>query len=250
MLAFAISQFLFVPGNPIAFSFGVFIIPIPLDLATLITFAIAAMTASGTDWVLRDHPTLTGKSTLPNLLLPALTAWVLSLTLNNMTANPAKWLVLISGGIFLLIVIVSEYLVLFTDTFHAPVAAGILTAIAYAMLLAMTVTLESTDQRLILSLPVLTVGSSVLSLRILQLQGIRTATWLYALGGMLLTIQVSTSLHYLPLGALPHGIIVFGSLYTAINFVLNIEQDISLRRSALEAGIPLVLIVLLALYLN
>lgn len=250
MLAFAISQFLFIPGNPIAFNFGVLIIPIPLDPATLITFAIAAITASGTDWILRDHPALGGKSSLPNLLLPALTAWVLSLTLNTMTADPEKWLVLISGGVFLLVVIISEYLVLFTDDFRTPVAAAILTAIAYAMLLAMTVTLESSNQRLILTLPVLTVGSWVLSLRILQLQGISKSPWLYAIAGMLLTIQVSTSLHYLPLGALPHGIIVFGCLYMAINFMINIEREISMRRAALEAGIPLILIVLLALYLN
>lgn len=249
MIAYAVSLFIQQPAAE-NLSIGGLLIPFDFSMNTVITLAVAAMTASGTDWILRDHPGLGERSTIPHLFLPALSSWVISVSLGNLADNITRWAVLIIGGIFLLVVIFAEFIVLSPEDLGAPVAASLLTAISYALMLLLTVALESTDQRLIVSLPAIALGSGVLSMRVLQLQGEIRWPILGSAGSLLVTTQIAAALHYLPLNPLASGIILLGVLYSAINFQIKIQQKLSLRRTVLESGIPLLLSLIFALIIN
>lgn len=250
LLAYAIAQFINIPSQNAPLVIGGVIIPLSFNYSTLITIAVAGMTASGTDWILRDHPALGDKSTIPHLLLPALSAWVLNITLNNMTDSPFRWGMLVIGGFFLFFVIWSEYNALFPEDFRQPISTALLTALSYAMLLALSVSLESSNQRLIIALPVVAIGSGTMSMRVLQMRLSEQWPVLPALGSMLVTSQMAAVLHYLPINPLSYGLIVLGTLYAAVNFVVNIANKTSFRRSGFEALISLAMIWLIALWMN
>ena len=225
-------------------------IPFNLSIPTIITIAVAGVTATGTDWIMRDHPTLTNKLTIPHLLLPTLSAWILSVSLNNLADVPLKWTVLIIGGVFIYLVILAEYIVLNPQDYRAPIAMAMLTAIAYAMILALAVALVSTDQRLIVLLPAIAVGAGILSMRILQLQTKLAWPVLEATACLLMIAQLATAMHYLPVTAISFGIMIMGALFSMVNFILNIEREIKFRRSLIEAAIPSILTIILAIWLN
>ena len=250
MLAYAISQAVDFPSQSTPITVGGILIPFEFDLPTIITLAVAGVTATGTDWIMRDHPALKNRLTLPHLLLPTLTAWILSISLNNLANVPFKWLVLIIGGVFLLLVILAEYLVLNPDDYRAPLGTALLTAIAYAMILALSTSLESTDQRLIVALPAITLGSGVLSMRILQLQTDKAWPVLESAACLLVIAQLGSALHYLPISPLAYGILILGTLFSMVNFIINLTNKISLTRALIEAAIPFVLTIITALWLN
>lgn len=250
LLAFAIAQFIEIPGGTSQISIGGIFIPVNFNLSTIITIAVAGMTASGTDWILRDHPALSGRSTLPHLLLPAITAWVQSVTLHNMGDTPFKWIAFTVGGIFLLVVIIAEYIVIFPKDYRKPIAMSLLTALIYALILALSVALASTNQRLIISLPAVAIGAGVLGMRVFQLQLDQDWPLLPSLTCLLVTSQIAATMHYLPISPLSYGLIILGVLYFTINFTINLEQGVKLRRAAIEGLIPLIIIWVVALWIN
>lgn len=250
LLAFAITQFIQIPAGNSSLSLGGFIIPFNFNLSTIITISIAGMTASGVDWILRDHPYLAGRTTIPHLLIPAITAWVQSVILNNMAETPIKWIAFTVGGVFLLIVILAEYIVIFPEDYRKPIATALLTAFIYAMLLAFLVALESTDQRLIISLPAVGLATGILSMRVFQFQSEQEWPMLPSLVCLLVTAQFAAALHYLPISPLSHGLILTGTIYFTINFILSIDRGVSTRRSVIESIIPLLIIWLVAIWIN
>ena len=122
LLAYALTQLISAPSRIIPISIGGIYLPINLDFSNVVALAVALITASGTDWILRDHPGLKAKSTLPNLLLPSTTSWVLYISLNNLGDSPLKWLIFFAGGLFLIAVILSEWTVLSEDSLQKPLA--------------------------------------------------------------------------------------------------------------------------------
>lgn len=250
LLGFALSQFIQKPESGSLLSVVGILIPINFNISTLITIAVAGMTATGTDWLLRDHPGLQGKSTVPHLLLPAITAWVQSVILNNMAETPFKWIAFLVGGIFLLIVILAEYIVIFPEDYRKPIAVSLLSALFYAVILALSVALDSTNQRLIIILPAVSLGTGILSIRIFQLQLEKEWPLLPSLATMLMVTQIATVLHYLPVSSLSFGLILLGALYFTITFTIGVENGTNPRRAAVEGLIPMLLVWVIALWIN
>lgn len=250
LLAYALTQVVSTPSQIIPLSLGGVYLPITINFANIVALAVALMTASGTDWVLRDHPDLKEASTLPNLLLPSTTSWVLYVSLNNLGDSPLRWVIFVTGGLFLLAVILAEWIVLSEDAMQRPLAGVLLTALAYALFLALLISMTSSKQRLFIALPGIGLASLALSIRVIQLQVHRQWAFLLAFASMLVTMQITAALHYLPLPPLSASLILLGTLYSTTNFTVNIEQGNPLRRSLIEAGIPLLLLLSIALWLN
>lgn len=250
LLGFAITQFISIPEGTNQIPIGGFLLPLNVNLTTIITIAIAGMTASGTDWILRDHPALSGRSTIPHLILPAISAWTQSVILNNMANTPFKWIAFTVGGIFLLVVILAEYIVIYPEDYRKPIAMSLLTALIYSLILAFTVALDSSVQRLIVSLPAVAIVVGVLSMRVFQLQ--LGVDWpiLPSLACLLVTSQIAATLHYLPISPLSYGLLLLSVLYFMINFTINLQQGNKPQRAAIEGVIPLLIVWAIALWIN
>jgi hypothetical protein len=70
-----------------------------------------------------------------------------------------------------------------------------------------------------------------------------------AAASTLVTIQLAAVLHYLPIEPLSASLLIFGGLYATINFSINYENNQDLRRALFEAGAPLVILGLIAIWL-
>lgn len=250
LLAYALTQVVSTPSQIIPITLGGVYLPLTINFSNIVALAVALMTASGTDWILRDHPNLKEVSTLPNLLLPATTSWVLYVSINNLGDSPLRWIIFIVGGLFLLAVILSEWIVLSKDALQRPLAEILLTALAYALFLALLISVISSKQRLFLALPTIGLAAMALSIRVILLQIKRQQSILLATASMLVTLQITAAMHYLPIQPLSASLILLGTLYATTNFSVNIEQDNPFRRALIEAGAPLLLLLSIALWLN
>jgi hypothetical protein len=249
LLAYALTQLVSAPGQTIPISIGGIYLPVNLNFSNIVAVAVALITASGTDWILRDHPELSGTSTIPNLLLPATTSWVIYISMNNLGNNPFRWLIFIGGGIFLLVVILAEWTVLSSDSMQRPLAQILLTALAFMLLLALLITVTSAGQRLFITLPTITLAGFALSTRVIRLRIDSSLAFPLAAASTLVTIQLAAVLHYLPIEPLSASLLIFGGLYATINFSINYENNQDLRRALFEAGAPLVILGLIAIWL-
>lgn len=250
LLAYALTQLVSTPGQTIPITIGGIYLPITIDFSNIVAFAVFGITATGTDWVLRDHPELKNKTTLPHLLLPSTTSWVLYIAINNLGDNPLRWVVFIGGGIFLVAVILAEWTVQSSDALQKPLAEILLTALAYTLYLALLIAMTSANQRLFIILPTFILAAFALSVRVIRLQIQTQAVIPLAAASSVASLQLAAALHYLPIQPLSASLVLLGVLYATNNFSVNLEQNRKLRRSLIEAGAPLVLLVGIALWLN
>ena len=250
LLTYGLTQIINAPQTPQNFSIGGFLVPFSLNFSTLITFAVAAITASGTDWILRDHPELKDRSIIPHLFLPSIAAWAQIIILNNMPNTPLKWVVFLGGGVFLFIVILSEYIAIFEEDYRRLLAISLLTALSYGLFLTLTVALESANQRLIISIPAIAIGAGTLSMRVLQLQTQKEWPIIQAVASTLLISQIAAALHYLPISPLSHGLFLFAVLYFTINFNTNLIAGNPIRQAVIESIVPLIIISGFALWIS
>lgn len=250
LIAYTLAKFVDVPSSVIPIDIIGIYIPITINFKTIITFSVAGMTASGTDWLLRDHPKLEEKSSLPHLLLPALTAWILSVILSNLPNDPLWWVVYIIGGGFLLLVIFAEFVVLDEEDFRRPLAVTLLGALSYAMFLALIVSLRSSNLRLVMTLPAVALSSGALSFRVFFLQNPEQVRFPEAVASLIVVTQLTAPLHYLPVSPLSFGLILLGALYAMINFIANTSQNNLSKSSIIEPISVLIILWGLALWLN
>lgn len=225
LIAYVFGQFINAPGRLLPIQLiGVFI-PIQLNLNTVVSIAVAGMTATGIDWLLRDHPKLGQKTTLPHWTLPALTAWIIHVSLTALPVSPIWWLAFGFGGLFLLSVLIAEYIVVDIEDTRYPLATAGLTALAYGIFLILAVSLRSTGIRLLMILPALSLASGLVCTRVLQLH-LPNRGWSipHSLVGIILVAQFNAALHYLPFSAISFGLVLLSLVYTLINYIQNLAE--------------------------
>ncbi len=239
LLAYALARYINLPVRDFELQLPGLFLSFPLNLQMMIPIVVAGMTAAGADWLLRDHPALAGKKvTLVHWLLPGLTALVIGLPLVQMEPGYGWWIGLILGGVLLTLVLVTEYIVVDPKDIRQPPAAAFLTAVSYALVLILAVTLKSTDQRLIFILPLIFLAVFLVSLRTLHLR--LEQYWAFIESGVisLIVVQWSAALHYIPLTPIAYGLILLAPAYALTSLVANLSEEQPLRRAAVE---PLVI---------
>jgi hypothetical protein len=110
-LAYALAQFIDIPGWELELQLPGLLLEIHLNIRTITAFLAAGLAASGTDWLLRDHPALKNKPTIQHCLLPALTALVIGFPLYQVPFGSVWWIIFTLGGLLLMLVLVAEYIV-------------------------------------------------------------------------------------------------------------------------------------------
>jgi hypothetical protein len=249
LLSYTLTQFIVLPGRDVELQLPGFYLSTQLNLKTLIGIIAAGMTASGSDWLLRDHPALQGRSTFPHLLLPALTAWVIGIPLFQLSLSAVWWGVLITGGILLLLVLVAEYTVVdVEDIRYLPASAG-LTALSFALFLMLTIVLRSAGGRLFLMLPALGLAVLLVSLRTLHLRSLGQWKIQEAVVITLIVSQVAAALHYWHLPPVSYGLAVLGPAYALTSLVSALGEGEPFRQALVEPAMVLIFAWGLALWM-
>src|SRR5512141_1625487 len=234
LLAFALTRLIQVPEFNIEIQLPGFFLLIPLNLPTAMSLLTAGLTATGMDWLLHSHPSLSGRSTYQWWLLPTLTTFVIAVPLSILTSGAAWWIGFAVAGTFLFFVFVAEYIVVDPGApYYAASMAG-LTAISYTLFFLLAVALRYSGVRLYILLPALFFAAFLASLRILNLR--LTDRWEYAwsAGIAFVCVQIASGLHYWPLSPTQFGLMLIGSLYGLTNLAVNLCEAQPARRAVLE----------------
>jgi hypothetical protein len=250
LLAYAVLPFVQLPDRSVSFGVLGVLFVFEINFATILSVIAAALAATGTDWLLRDHPRLGGKSTIQHVLLPALTAWVIGTPLSASEVGLQWWAVFAFGTVLLVLVLVSEYITVDPyDTRHGPASIALI-AVSYALFLILIITLVGAGLRLYLLLPAVVGAAFLITLRsmFLRLNGRWGVGWSAAIA--LVTGQVVTALHYWPLPPLRFGLMVVGLAYALASLAGAYEERRAGRSLWLEPALMLAVLLGLAVFLR
>jgi hypothetical protein len=239
LLAYALTNFVNLPQRDFSIQLPGIFLEYNFNIRTFVVLIASALTASGTDWLLRDHPALKGRTT-EHILLPALTAWVIGILLFYLPSGIAWWVVFGIGGIVLILVLVAEYIVVDPEDVRQPIASAGLTAVSFALYLILAILLRSANVRLFLFLPALTLAAALVSLRTLHLRLLGQWKLLEALVVALVIGQVAAALQYWPLSPISFGLAVLGPAYALTSLIGGSEEGEPLRQAAIE---PLIVMI-------
>lgn len=247
LLAYALSPYIQTPREALNIQLPGFLLQLPLNLNTLISFITAALAAAGTDWLISSHPHIEGQRATPHLFIPALTAMVIGVPLSSLQMGLYWWVVFALGGLLLVLVIVAEYITVdINDNRHA-LASVALISVSFALYLILVIATHGAGLRLYLILAAImpTIGLVVLRSLNLRLNGKWSIPW--ALGIAIVIGQLGLGLFYLPLKPLSYGLLLTGSAYALTSVAGSLEEKKPWRGLWLEPVVMLSATLVLAM---
>jgi hypothetical protein len=232
LLTFALTRLIQSPRFTLTITLPGFYFAYPLTLGTAMTILAAALTATGMDWLTRDHPTLGKKSNIEHLMLPTLTTFVAGAPLALLSNGPAWWVGIALSAILLVGVFLAEYITIDASAPPYAFARAGLTALAYALFLILVTSLRFSGARMFLFVPVIFIAAALISLRILHLDGTDRWDFPWAVGIGFVCAQIGAGLHYWPLTPIQFGLALTGPLYALTMLSASLTENIPLRRAA------------------
>jgi len=248
LLAYTFAGLIRIPGRQIAAQLPGIYLEIEINTETIISFLVACLAASGTDWLLREHPSSQNQNLIPHLLIPALTAWVIGVPLHQHTLGLYWWAGIFLGGGALVLVLIAEFTVVDPNDPKYSLASVGLTTVAYTLVFLLAVTLKTSQIRLFLLLPALTLMVLFVSLRILHLQHRGKLTFQEAGIIALIMAQITIPAYYLPLSPISFGLCLLGPVYGLTNLFGNLGDGKKWKSAFLEPFAILVIFWCLALW--
>lgn len=251
LLAYALARFVNMPGRELAIQLPGIYLSVQVNVRTFVALLVAGLTATGADWLFHDHPGLKNRrSTVEHWLLPALTAWVIGLPLLQAPLGPVWWFGFALGGAVLMLVLVAEYITIDPEDVRHPLGAAGLTAVSFALYLALIVALRFAEIRLFLMLPALAFAAGLVSLRTLRLR--MPGKWPAVQAGVvaILVAQLGAALHYWPLAPVPYGLAILGPAYAITSLIAGLADGEPLRQAVIEPAIVLVVVLGAAVWLH
>jgi hypothetical protein len=242
LLAYVLGHNFILPVHEVSLQLPSLYLAVRLNAYTLVTLIVAGLTATGADWLLRDHPNLGKRSTLEHWLLPALTALVIGIPLFQAPLSTWWWAGFVLFGTLLILVLVAEYITIDPEDVRHPLAAAGLTVVSFSLYLVLASALSYSGCRLFLLVPSLTLAGGLVSLRTLRLR--IPDGWPFTPAGVItfITIQIAAALHYWPLSPARFGLFLLGPAYCLTVLVGNLAEGEPLQQAVIEPLIILALI--------
>jgi hypothetical protein len=233
LLAFALTRIIQSPRFTLTITLPGFYFAYPLTLGTAMTILAAALTATGMDWLTRDHPALGQKQNIEHLMLPTLTTFVVGAPLALLSNGTAWWVSLAFSAILLVSVFLAEYITIDQSAPSYGFARAGLTALSYALFLILVTSLRFSGARMFVLVPITFIAAALISLRILHLDGKDRWDFPWAIGIGIVCAQISAGLHYWSLMPIQFGLALTGPLYALTMLSASLTENIPLRRAAL-----------------
>jgi hypothetical protein len=248
LLSYAIARLVNLPGQALPLQFAGIYLALQINARTIIGVAVAGLMATGMDWLLRDHPKTGATSTIPHWILPSLTAWVITVPLNYLPVSPLWWGAFAIGGFLLVLILIAEYVAIDPDDIYYPAASIGLITLSFVLFLILAISLRSVGLRLLLSIPPLSISSGLVALRAVHL---RTGKWQipHAMLVILITAQITSTLHYLPLSPTSFGLLTLAPAYTLTHLTIGLDQIGVQRRTFIEPIVVFFIFLIMAIWL-
>ena len=241
LLAYALTRVIQTPQFTLELQLPGFYFAYPLSIGTVMVLLTAGLTATGMDWLIKSHPNLGERRTIEHWLLPTLATFIIGVSLTILPFGTVWWVGFGIGGLLLLLIFQSEYIVVDPSAPSYAFATSGLIALAYAVYLILTTALRYNGVRLFVLAPIMLLVAGLVSLRNLHLRlgGKWKFSWATGIG--IVCMQVSVGLHYWPVSPMQYGLVLFGLLYGMVSLIGNLLENVVLRRAIIEPAIMLAL---------
>lgn len=250
LLAYVAARFVQLPGQTLALELAGIYLPLQLNINTAIAVIVAGLTAAGTDWLVQSDSSADARSRYRHWLLPAMTAWVLSLLLANLPFNGEWWLGFAFCAFFLLAVILAEFSSSSPENRYYALSTQALTILTFGLFLILAITTRAVALRLYLAVPVIALGALTAGSRLQLLRPGRDWQPLPVLGIAFICVQVAAAIHYMPVSALGYGLALLGLLYALDHYFEARQSGEPAQQVLREALIPLAIFWVLAFLLR
>jgi len=239
LLAYTLTGFISFPARDFAIQLPGIFLEFQLNSQIIITLIVAGLTATGADWLVREHPSFQEKYSIQHWLLPALVAWVIGLILFQQPFSLLWWIIFAVGGTTLILVLVAEYIVIDPeDVRHIPAVIG-LTAISFALFLTLAITTRSAETRLFLLVPTISIGCGLSSLRALHLRLHQRWAFTATVVIAILIGQLSAALNYLNIEPVTFGLVLLGPAYASTSLVGGLLENKAWNQVIVEPAVVL-----------
>ncbi len=258
-LTFLLAKLISFPGGELSLAVLGILVDFRFNVNTVTAVLAAGLSATGTFWLVQHHPSGHEKQFLQFGILPALSAWVLSVILWSLPLQGLWWMMLALGVGLLILIWTAEFVLVEPRDVNFRIALSGISTITFILFFALAANLRAADIRLVFLIPSMSVAAGLLTIRFLflRLQGaslyersnIFTA-YFAALTTLLVTAQVATAGHFLPFSPVAFGLLVTGPAFAANVFFANMVEERPRLRTIWEPILILAGIWLLALWLN
>ncbi len=258
MLAYVLGEFISIPSWSTTINALGILVEININTQLINAILTSGLAVTGTNWLLSTQDSSKVRAA-QHWALPGLTAWVLSITLAAIPAGVAWWVTLILGTLFIVTVWIAEFITANPKDYNFRIAASGLTALAFALYLALTINLRAIQTRLIFLIPATSIPVILITVRhlVLRLQSQdlldstnRTTSVLAAFTIGALAGQIATSMHFLPISALSFGLALIAPIYSANILLGNLVDNRPKNRTVYEPVVILSLLWLSAFWLR
>lgn len=247
-LVYALAQLINLPVQTFTIQIFKSEYPFNLNLASLVAFLVAVLAGLGADWILRDHPGMKKQATTQYLLIPALTAWALGVSLNTLRLSPQWWVLFALGMVLIVLVYIAEYIIVdLSDIRHIPAMMGLI-AVSYALFLILVIAIDAAGVRLYLLLPAVSVSIFLVTLRTLYLRLNGQWHFAWAVAIALVIGQLAVGLHYLPIPSLVFGLLLVSIGYGLASLAAGLEEKRQGVNLWLEPAIMFAAITLIGIF--
>jgi hypothetical protein len=237
LLTFALTRLIQSPRYTLTLALPGFYFAYPITLGSVMAVLAAALSATGMNWLTREHPVLGKKSNIEHIMLPTLTTFVISAPLILLPNGMAWWISFSFAAFLLIIIFLAEYITIDPSAPTYGFARAGLTALAYALFLILATSLRLSGARMFLLVPAIFIVAALISLRILHLDGTDRWDFPWAIGIGIVCAQVGAGLHYWPLTPIQFGLALTGPLYALTMLSISVAEEIPLRRAAVVPAI-------------
>jgi len=250
LICYATLPFIQLPAREIPITIAGILLPLRVNFFNLMSLIAAAIAAAGADWMLRDHPQIATHSTLPHLILPAISSGALGFPLGLLETGIEWWIILAFGSMLIILILVAEYISMDSDDSRYPLALMVLSAVSYGIFFLLCIALRASDARLFLILLILPSFFIFLCLRILhfRLSGRWRFEWTAVI--TLIVTQCIIAAYYWPLTPVRFGLILTGPAYALIGIAASLEENPDIRKMFYDPLVVLAVIWVLAILIK
>jgi hypothetical protein len=241
LLAYALSGIIEFQPRELSTQLPGIYIEIQLNSQTIISLLAVLLAVTGTDWLLREHPSHEKTDISIHLLIPAITAWIIGVPLQQNILGSFWWIGFVFGGGILMAVLVAEFIVVDTQDPKYQIASISLTLAAYAIFFLLTVMLKSSELRLYLLVPGISLAAFLISLRTFKLNISSSKPIFQAAICTLIISQITIAAFYLPLRPISFGLFLLGPVYGLKVFFTQTGNESQWKKIVIEAVIVIVI---------
>lgn len=250
ILGYVLSRILSIPESDLAIQLPGIYISISINLQTILGILVAGITAAGSSWLYRSHPTSKARDRFHHSIIPSLTALIIGILLFQLPYGIVWILGLFLGGGVLVLILLAEFIVMNQDDVRHSLAVIILNSISYALFLILVVSLRMSGVRLFIVLPALLFATWFVSLRIIHLRFFGEWTMIESAIISFIVGQVASAFHYWPITPISYGLVILGTTYALNSLMIALIDEKTYRQAIREPAFVLLISWTLAVVMN